>query len=134
MKRNVDLTENRFFSSNNRFNDISIGVLTLGIITGEKFPWNAHIREIKTDDDLDLDHQRKSIIAVGNKKTRVKVKKYRQMDSLDYCDCCGIRMNLKPWDKEIGVCHKCDEYYQKQEDKCKWRKKEEIINAVIRIA
>lgn len=134
MKRNVDLTENRFFSSNNQFNDISIDVLTLGLIAGEKFPWNVHTREIKTDDDLDLDHQRKSIIAVGNKKTRVKVKEYRQMDSLDYCDCCGIRMNLKPWDKEIGVCHKCDEYYQKQEDKCKWRKKEEIINAVIRIA
>lgn len=134
MKRNVDLTENRFFSSNNWFNDIAIGVLTLGIITGEKFPWNAHIREIKSDGDLDLDHQRKSIIAVGNKAMRAKVKEYRQMDSLDYCDCCGKRMNLKPWDLEIGVCHQCNDYYQKQEDKCKWRKKEEIRNAVIRTA
>lgn len=133
MKRNVDLTENRFFSSN-KFNDIAIGVLTLGIITGEKFPWNAHIREIKSDDDLDLDHQRKSIIAVGNKAMRAKVKEYRQMDSLDYCDCCGKRMNLKPWDLEIGVCHQCNDYYQKQEDKCKWRKKEEIRNAIIRTA
>ena len=56
------------------------------------------------------------------------------MDSLDYCDCCGKRMNLKPWNWELGICHQCSGYYQKQEDKCKWRKKEEIRNAVIRIA
>ena len=31
MKRNVDLTENRFFSSNNWFNDVAIGRLTLGM-------------------------------------------------------------------------------------------------------
>ena len=41
MKRNVDLTENRFFSSNNWFNDVAIGVLTLGMITKEKFPWRV---------------------------------------------------------------------------------------------
>ena len=132
MKRNVDLTENRFFSSNNWFNDIAMGMLTLGIITKEKFPWNAHLQQIRSDDDFDMDHQRKAIIAVGNKAMRAKVKEYRQMDSLDYCDCCGKRMNLKPWDREIGVCRKCNDYYQEQEDKCKWRKKEEIRNAVIR--
>ena len=134
MKRNIDLTENRMFSSDNWLTDMSIGVLTLGLITGEKFPWNAHITTIHSDDGFDLDRQRKNIIAVGDKVSRAKVKEYRQMDSLDYCDCCGIRMNLKPWDKEIGICHKCNNHYQKQEDKCKWRKKEEIRNAVIRIA
>lgn len=134
MKRNVDLTENRFFSRNNWFNDISIGVLTLDIITGEKFPWNAYIKEIKSDDDLNMDHQMKAIIAVGDKVTRAKVKEYRQADSLDYCDCCGTRMNLKPWNREMGICHKCNQYYEKDIDRCKWRKKEEIRNAVIRIA
>ena len=125
MKRNIDLTENRMFSSNNWLSDIGISVLTAGLITGEKFPWNVHLKQIHSDDDFDADHQRKAIIAVGNKKTRAKVKEYRQMDSLDYCDCCGIRMNLKPWDFEMGICHKCDDYYTKQEeDKCKWRKKE----------
>ena len=134
MKRNVDLTENRFFSSNNWFNDVAIGRLTLGMITGERFPWNAYIKEIKSDDNFDMDHQRKAIIAVGDKTTRAKVKEYRQMESLDYCDCCGTRMNLKPWDREIGICHKCNDYYQKREDKCKWREKEEIRNAAIRTA
>lgn len=131
MKRNVDLTEDRFFSSNNWFNDIAIGVLTLAMITSEKFPWNAQVIEINSDNDFDMEHQRKAIIAVGNKATRAKVKEVRQMGSLDYCDRCGSRMNLKPWDREIGICHKCNNYYQKQKDKCKWRKKEEIRNAVI---
>ena len=46
-------------------------------------------------------------------------------------------MNLIPWDREIGVCRKCDEYYKKTDpgfDRCKWRKKDNIRNAVIRIA
>lgn len=124
MKRNVDLTWNRFFSSNNWLNDSAIGVLTFSGITVEKFPWNAYIKEIKSNDEFDLEHQRKSIIAVGNKAMRAKVKKYRQMNSFDYCDCCGVRMNLKPWDGEIGICHKCNNYYEKDVDKCKWRKGE----------
>lgn len=127
MKRNVDLTSNRFFSNNNWFN----GVLTLGLVTGEKFPWNAFTERVMSDDDLDSDLQRKAIIAVGNKATRAKVKFYREMDSEDYCDCCGARMNLKPWDREVGVCHKCENYYLKEQDKCKWRKREIINNAVI---
>lgn len=127
MKRNVDLTENRFFSNNNLFN----GIITLSLITREKFPWNTFIERIMSDDDLDADHQRKAIIAVGNKATRAKVKFYREMDSEDYCDCCGVRMNLKPWDREIGICHKCDNRLQKEQDRCKWRKKEIINNAII---
>lgn len=121
MKRNVDLTENMFFSNNNWFN----GVHTLRLITGEKFPWNI------SDDDSALEYQRNAIIAVGNKETRAKVKFYEKMDSLNYCDCCGKRMNLKPWDREIGVCHQCNDYYLKDEDKCKWRSKEIVRNAVI---
>lgn len=125
MKRNVDLTANRFFSSTNFFGDT--GVLTIGMITGEKFPWNAYAVIYTSDDDMDMEHQRKAIIAVGDKAMRAKVKEYRHMDSLDYCDCCGIRMNLKPWDREIGVCHKCNSYYMSQDDKCKWRNRIKII-------
>lgn len=117
MKRNVDLTENRFFS-----NSSQLVSRLFSDITG-KFPWNFDFLEIKSEDDLDLRHQRKSIIALGDKATRAKIKEYRKMDSLDYCDCCGARMNLKPWDRELGVCHKCNEYYEKSFDRCKWRNK-----------
>ena len=117
MKRNVDLTENRFFS-----NSSQLVSRLFSDITG-KFPWNFDFLKIKSEDDLDLGHQRKSIIALGDKATRAKIKEYRKMDSLDYCDCCGARMNLKPWDRELGVCHKCNEYYEKSFDRCKWRNK-----------
>lgn len=134
MKRNVDLTEDRFFSSSNWFNDIAMGVLTLSMLTKEKFPWNAYLKQVHSEDDLGVDDQRKSIVIVGDKETRAKVKQYRQMNGVDYCDCCGKRMNLKPWDRETGVCHSCNDHYQGKQDKCKWRKKEEIRNAVIRTA
>lgn len=118
MKRNVDLTENMIFTSN-LVTNISIS----NIINNKEMPWSRSMKLLKSDDDMDLDHQRRSVIAVGNKATRAQVKYYREMDSLDYCDCCGKRMNLKPWDREIGICHQCNnDMYVKNTDKCKWRK------------
>ena len=121
MKENIDLTESMIFSRGNRQFGTLGSMINKSLFNECRFPWN--IKPTKSKDDLDLGHQRKSVIALGDKATRAKIKKYRQMDSLDYCDCCGKRMNLKPWDREIGVCHKCNDYYQEQEDKCKWRKK-----------
>jgi len=129
MKNNIDLTENRIFSRNN------LHPWTIADFFSTRIPWRQ-LKQIHSDDDLGLGHQKKSIIAVGNKEQRAKVRHYREIDSLDYCDCCGVRMNLIPWDKEIGVCRKCNENYKKTDpsfDKCKWRKKENIRNAVIRI-
>ena len=125
MKNNVDLTENRLFSRNNFFQDMALGVLKLSMFARNKFPWDLKgFRQIKSDDEFDLDHQRKSLIAVGDKKQRAEVAEFRKMDSLDYCDCCGARMNSKPWDREIGICRKCDEYYEKQDRlKILWNRK-----------
>lgn len=128
MKRNVDLTEDRFFSNNISSVNTLISSF-LGEVTNSKFPWSLNITEVESENDLE--HQRKSIIVVGNKSTRKKVEFFRQMDSLDYCDRCGKRMNLKPWGVEIGVCHKCSEHYFKGVDRCKWRNKETIRNAII---
>lgn len=124
MKNNVDLTENRLFSRNNFFEDMALGVLTLSMLTGGKFPWDiGTFKQIQSDDEFDLRHQKKSLIALGDKKQRAEVAEYRKMDSLDYCDCCGTRMNLKPWDIELGVCHKCNDYYEKQDKvRCPWKK------------
>ena len=55
-------------------------------------------------------------------KTNYKKSHFVISDYLDYCDCCGKRMNTKPWDKEIGTCHNCDNIFLKDEDKCIWRK------------
>ena len=125
MKNNVDLTENQIFSRSNFFQDMALGVLTLAMIDGSKFPWDLKdFWQIKSDDEFDLDHQRKSLIAVGDKKQRSEVAEFRKMDSVNYCDCCGTRMNLKPWDREIGTCRKCDDYYEKQDkQKILWNRK-----------
>ena len=112
MKRNVDLTENMFFSNGGWSNNFRI------IDFDRKFPWVASFMEIASDDDS----QRDAIIIAGDKETRARIKSYREMDSIDYCDCCGRRMNLIPWDREIGLCHECNDYYLKDEDRCKWRK------------
>ena len=121
MKENIDLTESMIFSRGSRQFGTFGSLINKSLLNEYRFPWN--IKTIKSEDDLDLEHQRKSIIALGNKATRAKIKECRQMDSLDYCDCCGARMNLKPWDRELGVCHKCNEYYRKSFDRCKWRDK-----------
>lgn len=132
MKKNIDLTENGFFSRGNFFKELALGVFTISSFVKSKYPWTAYLTEIHTDDDLDLDHQKQPIIIPGNKIKRAEIKGFHRMDELNYCDCCGIRMNIKPWDEEIGICHKCNDYYEK--DKCLWCKKEVIRNAIIRIA
>ena len=121
MKENIDLTESMIFSRGSRQFGTFGSLINKSLLNECRFPWN--IKTIKSEDDLDFGHQRKSVIALGDKATRAKIKEYRQMDSLDYCDCCGARMNLKPWGGELGVCHKCNEYYEKSFDRCKWRNK-----------
>lgn len=115
MKRNVDLTENRLFSS--------IPVRTIVNSQKERCPWNIKTMFIRSGDEFDLEHQRESIIATGNRIKRAEISEYRRMDSPNYCDCCGARMNVKPWDKEFGICHKCAVRFEKNQDRCLWRRK-----------
>lgn len=124
MKRNVDLTENRFFSDN-----LLNGIITIGTITKQKFPWNASFEIITSDEDMVS--QSNSLIITGNKTTRVKKKYYGEMYNPNTCDCCGRTMNMLPWYNEMGICHICDSFYKAKEDKCKWRKKEVITNVRI---
>lgn len=141
MKRNIDLTENLIFS-NNRANDMISNLIRANpefYIMETSFPWNPTFTLIHDDSELDLNHQKISLIPLGSKKEREKIKEYRKMDSENYCDCCGKRMNLIPWNVEYGICRECDEYYQKHDknnDKIIWRKnsKEFIQNAIIRIS
>ena len=84
------------------------------------YPWNVYHRYFG-----DMDKQRKAIIATGNKVERAEVKLLRQMDNGNYCERCGKQINLKPWNKRIGLCEKCDEALMHENttfDKCKWRK------------
>ena len=80
MKDNIDLTENRIFSGNQGLRDTLIEALL------PKLPWEKYIMLIESDDDLDLERQRISIIATGNRSERARIEFYRQMDDVNYCD------------------------------------------------
>ena len=104
MKDNVDLTENMMFSGRNFDREVRD---IFSFIDGH--PWEKQIYEINSDDDFG--NQRNKIIATGDKKEREKVEQYRRIDSMDTCDCCGASLIEIPWDRTIGVCKKCSEYY-----------------------
>lgn len=109
MKDNVDLTLDRTFSRRRRFSpDIRIRLT--------KIPWYTD------NDNIDARiSYATSLILVGNKHQRESQRHFKRMDSSDYCDCCGGRMNLHPWDKELGVCHKCESKMDVSKNKCPWR-------------
>lgn len=124
MKRNIDLTENRMFRYKNSFNGLD------GLMRAvHGLPWDRKLIPINDDSDLDLGHQKESIIALGDKNTRAKIKLYREMDSDKYCDCCGCR--ITPWENIYRLCSKCNDSLEGYvySDKCKWRKsqKEDLI-------
>lgn len=127
MKRNIDLTENNIFNRNRLLEDMSLDALTIAYITGSRIPWNIKAEWIRTEDEYDLDHQKKAIIAVGNREQRAEVRFYRKMDSQNYCDRCGAKMNLFPWYLESGLCSRCNDIYDNNE-KCLWRKSVEAAN------
>lgn len=125
MKNNIDLTENRIFSE-----DQSMRINLIKALL-PKLPWGKYITLIESDNDLDLESQRISIIAIGNKLERAKIKFYRQMDSGNYCACCGAAMNKKPWHMEFGLCQTCNDYYKNRKSKFFWDTKEVIQSSSI---
>ena len=125
MKDNIDLTENRIFSGNQGLRDTLIEALL------PKLPWEKYIMLIESDDDLDLERQRISIIATGNRSERARIEFYRQMDDVNYCDCCGAAINKKPWYMEIGTCRKCYDYYNNRNRNHPWGGDEAIRGSTI---
>lgn len=113
MKDNVDLTQNRMFSRPSRIPNSRL--IKLG---NRKYPW---------DFSSNFDNwyiSQSSVIELGNKEDREKQKIYKRAYG-NYCDCCGELMNSHPWDKEIGICHKCEDNALKdklnKKQRCPWR-------------
>lgn len=42
--------------------------------------------------------------------------------SSQYCDCCGKKINIKPWKFEIRICDECNNDFINKQDKCIWRR------------
>lgn len=113
MKRNVDLTSNRMFSSRNT-RQIGSGLPFLKLDTllpgkdlGTLFPWSVErFKVVRSDDELSsgANHE---IIITGDASTREHKRFWRAADAGDMCDCCGTDLNRKPWDRHYCLCSKC---------------------------
>lgn len=108
MKRNVDLTEDMVFS--NRAANIERFLKDLS--DSYVYPWEIEHK---------IENQKHKTIATGNRNDRKEIESFRQLDSGDYCDCCGESLIKIPWDRTYGVCKKCSNYYGFEKPKL-WRR------------
>lgn len=109
MKRNVDLTQNRIFSSKRN--------VLLPITVKVPLPAKPTTKFI-----------------CGNASERKKAMYYLACDNMYYCDRCGCRINVFPWKKERCLCTKCNEELNKQCSKrflWKYKKGESSTNFLV---
>ncbi len=108
MKKNIDLTDNRIFSSRNNSFDIRILLGNLANIVG--------VQQIKDDYDLvNPDHE---VYFTGNSTQRERKRYYQQDKSNElYCDCCGKQLTYVPYREfNQALCKKCEKRYVNEEE------------------
>lgn len=110
MKNNVDLTLNNMFSSGVN-EDVS---LSFKLQSRKRHLWDFEDLKLSSGNESDL-------VIVGNKREREKWREVMRVISVQYCDCCGKRINTKPWKFEVGVCNECLSDFANKQDKCIWR-------------
>ena len=139
MKRNVDLTFNRIFSTQIH-RDINSGIpfmqldaLLPGGDLGTMFPWSVDkFQQIHSDKDLNSSKE-KEIIITGNASEREHRKYWRNADAGNMCDCCGKDLTVKPWDRHYCLCSNCMDQLNKTVFKG-WKYKDDLIdNSIDRI-
>ena len=90
----VDLTQNRVFSSNNKGFRLSLGELA------SRWKWEMDALKSEKDDWL---------VLTGDSEER-ELKRYYNNQEV-YCDCCGTVIKSRPWDKPLdkynGLCDSC---------------------------
>lgn len=110
MKNNVDLTLNNMFSSGvNEDVPLSFKLQSL-----KRHLWDFERLELSSERESDL-------IIIGNKREREKWREIMRAISSQYCDCCGKKINIKPWKFEIRICNECNNDFINKQDKCIWR-------------
>lgn len=116
MKRNVDLTQNRIFSSARPtardiglfvFRPVELGKIDSATEVIKLHPWAVDkFQRVHSDADL-CDGNSEEIIITGNASTRAHKKYWKAADAGDMCDCCGTDLNKKPWDRHYCLCSSC---------------------------
>lgn len=99
MKHNIDLTEN--FDFNRHSGGRLVPYIAEKVFS--KIPW-----KFSKSDEFWSDEQ--PLIVCGTGNFRKQFNQYSDLNSGDFCDCCGSPFRI-PWRFEIGVCKTCHDYY-----------------------
>lgn len=110
MKNNVDLTLNNMFSFETEREYIIFSKLK----SLKRHLWDFERLELSSERESDL-------VITGNKREREKWREIMRAISSQYCDCCGKKINIKPWKFEIRICNECNNDFINKQDKCIWR-------------
>lgn len=114
MKRNIDLTENMMFSRNHGIVPINLRSLEKRI--GRKVTKLVNMGDELDDQDSLIDRE-KQLFPLGDKMERMFIKECIEMDSGNFCDCCGASLKIHPWNRLYGLCAKCADYIDKKYNK-----------------
>ena len=102
MKRNVDLTESRIFST------AQTPSLLASIVKdfGKHYLWDyEHMKIVQSD--YDLTDYKSRLVLCGNASERQAQRFNYSLDSGDICECCGRPLTNKPWSRHYCLCELC---------------------------
>ena len=116
MKPNVDLTVDRKFNNTEEVvsNDLSVRLRRkiLASTSNIKYPWNMNVVKI-----VPFFGGNKSMILTGNKEERRRKQIDLDFSKIIKCECCGVRLNNKPWRKgSFRFCIDCDRNLNRESD------------------
>lgn len=115
MKRNVDLTHNRIFTTPEE--PTGMIKLLLDSIKNTK-PWDVEktLKVRGSDLDFAVKSELRQVFAIGSKEERERWKRNRACDNDEMCDRCGMRTGRKPWAKI-----RCNCYSMTHSSKIPWK-------------
>jgi len=114
MKRNVDLSESRMFTTPEPLTGLSKLIHDALKVTK---PWDFENNpRWYTGDMDDFLFNSRTLFATGNKKDREYWKRNRAWDTGQICDCCGQDRGKKLWAKK-----RCNCYFMSYTPKIPWK-------------
>lgn len=104
MKRNVDLSELRMFTTPDPLTGLAKLIYDAVKVTK---PWDFenNPQQLTSDLDLVVIAEQRHIFAVGDKKERQNWKQNHAYDTDQICDRCGQKRGKKPWAKNRCNCY-----------------------------
>lgn len=110
MKRSVDLTENRIFTSTRRSSESNLIADFISNQLDEYLLWDLENkpREISDVDIYNIWYrQENQLILTGTKDNRQRKNENLHYEDGTSCDRCGKDLTLMPWGRHYDLCGRC---------------------------